>query len=75
MRKATRARRKRARNGRKLRLEPLMKACGYGHFGRTFAYELIKQGKIAAHKRGNRTMVDLNSIDRYLRSLPRVELR
>jgi hypothetical protein len=64
----------RPRNGRKPRLQPLMKACEYGHFRRTFAYELIKQGKIVARKRGNRTMVDLNSVDRYLQSLPRVEL-
>ena len=75
MRKVSKARSKRARNGarRKPRLQPLLKACVYGHFSRSFAYLLIKQGKITARKRAYRTMVDLNSVDRYLHSLPRVE--
>jgi hypothetical protein len=41
-------------------------------FGRTKAYELIEAGKIDAYKMGHQTMIDLNSVDRYHASLPKL---
>jgi excisionase family DNA binding protein len=40
--------------------------------GRTKAYELIEAGKIDAYKMGHQTMIDLNSVDRYHASLPKL---
>jgi excisionase family DNA binding protein len=73
-RRTRRSSKVRKRNGTlPLRLEPLKKACEYGHFSRSFAYHLIRRHKIAAHKLGRRTLIDLNSVDHYLRTLPRIE--
>jgi hypothetical protein len=44
----------------------------YGKFGLTKLYHLISDGKIDAYKDGHTTLVDLNSIDAYQRSLPRL---
>ena len=44
----------------------------YGKFGVTKAYELIEAGLIDAYKDGRKTLLDLDSIDRYHRSLPRL---
>jgi excisionase family DNA binding protein len=57
------------------RLANLKAACTYGGFGRTKAYELIDAGKIDAYKMGHQTMIDLNSVDRYHDSLPRIPPR
>jgi hypothetical protein len=57
----------------KRNLVPLKKALERGGFGRTKAYELIKNGKIIAYKMGGQTMVDTDSIDSYHMSLPRIE--
>jgi excisionase family DNA binding protein len=38
--------------------------------GRTRAYELIAAGSITAVKLGHKTMLDLDSIDRFHNSLP-----
>ncbi|MDA9497687.1 hypothetical protein XI05_09310 [Bradyrhizobium sp. CCBAU 11357] len=57
----------------KRNLVPLKKALERGGFGRTKAYELIKNGRILAYKMGGQTMVDADSIDAYHRSLPRIE--
>jgi DNA-binding transcriptional regulator YdaS (Cro superfamily) len=45
--------------------------CKYGGFGKMKAYELIDAGKIDARKMGKRTMLNLESIDRYHASLPK----
>ena len=57
------------------RLAEFKVACVYGKFGITKAYQLISTGKIEAYKDGNKTLIDLNSIDAYHRSLPRLIMR
>ena len=57
------------------RLVEFKDGCRYGKFGRTKAYELIAHERIRAYKMGGKTMIDLNSIDEYHASLPRVETR
>jgi excisionase family DNA binding protein len=44
-------------------------------YGKTKAYELIAQERIRAYKMGGKTMIDLDSVDEYHASLPRVESR
>jgi hypothetical protein len=56
----------------KRRLGNFKVGCTYGGFGRTKAYELIEAGKIDAYKMGHQTMIDLNSVDRYHASLPKI---
>ena len=57
------------------RLVEFKDGCRYGKFGRTKAYELIGDAKIRAYKMGGKTMIDLDSVDEYHASLPRVETR
>jgi excisionase family DNA binding protein len=62
-------------NNKQRRLVGFKDGCGYGKFGKTKAYELIAQERIRAYKMGGKTMIDLNSVDEYHASLPRVESR
>jgi excisionase family DNA binding protein len=62
-------------NNRKRRLAEFKEGCRYGKFGKTKAYELIAQQRIRAYKMGGKTMIDLDSVDEYHASLPRVESR
>jgi excisionase family DNA binding protein len=57
------------------RLVEFKGGCRYGKFGKTKAYELIAQRRIRAYKMGGKTMIDLDSVDEYHTSLPRVESR
>jgi excisionase family DNA binding protein len=58
------------------RLVEVKEACRYAHIrSRTRIYQLIRDKKIKAYKDGNRTMVDLNSLDQYHNSLPEILLR
>jgi excisionase family DNA binding protein len=57
------------------RLLEFKDGCRYGKFGRTKAYELIAQERIRAYKIGGKSLIDLDSIDEYRASLPRVESR
>ena len=57
------------------RLVGFKDGCRYGKFGKTKAYELIALERIKAYKMGGKTMIDLNSVDEYHASLPRVETR
>jgi excisionase family DNA binding protein len=57
------------------RLVEFKGGCRYGKFGKTKAYELIASGKIRAYKMGGKTMIDLDSVDEFQASLPRVEAR
>ena len=57
------------------RLVEFKSGCRYGRFGGTKAYELIAAGKIKAYKLGHKTMLDLNTIDDYHKSLKEVTLR
>ena len=49
----------------------IKEACQYGRFGLTKCYDLINAGKIDAYKDDGRTLVDLDSIDRYNKTLPK----
>lgn len=40
--------------------------------GNTKLYGLINEGRIIAYKHGRRTMIDLDSIEAYHASLPRI---
>jgi excisionase family DNA binding protein len=57
------------------RLVEFKDGCRYGKFGRTKAYELIARETIRAYKMGGKTMIDLDSVDEYHTSLPRVETK
>jgi len=57
------------------RLVQFKDGCRYGKFGKPKAYELIAQERIRAYKMGGKTLIDLDSIDEYHASLPRVESR
>ena len=57
------------------RLVEFKHGCRYGKFGKTKAYELIAQQRIRAYKMGGKTMIDLDSVDEFHASLPRVESR
>lgn len=52
------------------RLASFKEALVYGRLGKTRIYELIARGKIRAVKDGRRTLIDLDSIDEYQRTLP-----
>ena len=62
-------------DNRQRRLVEFKDGCRYGKFGKTKAYELIAQERIKAYKMGGKTMIDLDSVDEYHASLPRVESR
>lgn len=54
------------------RMVPLKEACRYAHWSRDTAYKLIHEGKIDAYKDGRRTFIDLDTVDRYKRTLPKI---
>jgi hypothetical protein len=58
-----------------LRLGTTREACLYGRFGHTLLYALINAGRIDAYKRGTRTMIDLDSIDRMHAAMPKIAPR
>jgi excisionase family DNA binding protein len=62
-------------NNKRRRLVEFKDGCRYGKFGKTKAYELIAHERIRAYKIGGKTMIDLDSVDEYHASLPRVEAR
>ena len=52
------------------RLAPFAVGMDYIGVGRTKAYELIASGEIVAVKMGGRTMIDLDSVDKFHAGLP-----
>jgi excisionase family DNA binding protein len=62
-------------NNKRRRLVEFKDGCRYGKFGKTKAYELIAHDRIRAYKMGGKTLIDLDSVDEYHASLPRVETR
>jgi len=62
-------------DSKRRRLAEFKDGCRYGKFGKTKAYELIARQRIRAYKMGGKTLIDLDSIDEYHASLPRVESR
>jgi excisionase family DNA binding protein len=57
---------------RKRRLMRVSRACEYGAISRTTAMRLIEEGKITAYRQGGLIMVDLDTMDKYFDSLPRL---
>ncbi len=62
-------------DGKQRRLVEFKVGCRYGKFGKTKAYELIAKQRIRAYKMGGKTLIDLDSLDEYHASLPRLESR
>jgi excisionase family DNA binding protein len=62
-------------SNKRRRLVEFKDGCRYGKFGKTKAYELIAHERIRAYKMGGKTLIDLDSVDEYHGSLPRVETR
>jgi hypothetical protein len=56
-----------------MRLATVKEACLYGHFGQTKCYDYINDGSIIAYKRGGSTLIDLDSIDAFNKSLKRIQ--
>ena len=44
--------------------------CATYNIGRTFLYQQIKEGRLAARKAGTRTLIERSEAERWLRSLP-----
>ena len=55
------------------RLGTVREATAYGRFSHTKLYDYINEGRIDAYKRGNRTLIDLDSVDRMHAALPKIE--
>jgi len=47
--------------------------CASYNIGRTFLYQQIKEGRLAARKAGTRTLIERAEAERWLRSLPAME--
>ena len=54
------------------RLVTIKEAMRYGRWGRDKLLQLISTDKVIAYKDGHTVLVDLNSVDAYQRTLPRV---
>lgn len=49
--------------------------CKNTHSGRTTVYKAINDGHLVAHKRGSRTIVFSEDLERWLKSLPEIEAK
>ena len=58
-----------------MRLATPREACAYGKFSHTKLYSLINDGHVVGFKRGQRTLIDLDSIDKMHAAMPRIEPR
>lgn len=45
-------------------------ACAAGRFGKTFAYQMIRSGKLRAVKNGSRTKIFATDLRAFLENLP-----
>jgi excisionase family DNA binding protein len=48
----------------------IKEVCTLAHIGRTSLYEAIRRGELQAHKRGRRTLIFSDDLERWLYSLP-----
>ena len=48
-------------------------ACAVSGLGRSSLYEIFKEGKLKPRKHGKRTLILLEDLENYLRSLPEIE--
>jgi len=50
-------------------------ACVIAHMGRTSFYEALHSGALTARKRGSRTFVLASELQRFIDSLPQLQVR
>ena len=50
-------------------------ACKNANSGRTTVYKAINDGHLVAHKRGSRTLIFSEDLERWLNSLPEIEAK
>lgn len=53
----------------------IAETCVLARAGRTAIYESINSGELIAHKRGKRTLIFANDPQRWLDSLPQIEVK
>ena len=49
--------------------------CKNANSGRTTVYKAINEGHLVAHKRGSRTIIFSQDLERWLNSLPEIEAK
>jgi excisionase family DNA binding protein len=49
--------------------------CKNANSGRTTVYKAINEGHLVAHKRGSRTIIFSEDLERWLKSLPEIEAK
>ncbi len=52
----------------------IAEVCAISGFGRDTIYAAVRNGKLIARKLGKRTIVTANDLDRFLNSLPALQL-
>jgi excisionase family DNA binding protein len=53
----------------------IAEACARSGIGRTTIYELIKTGQLTARKRGRRTLILADDLQRCLEALPQIKVK
>jgi excisionase family DNA binding protein len=66
-------------NKREFVMEPwvfsIVQACEAACIGRTALYEAINAGELIAHKRGKRTLILAEDLQRWIKSLPPMKIK
>jgi excisionase family DNA binding protein len=66
-------------NKREFDMEPwvfsIVQACEAACIGRTALYEAINAGQLIAHKRGKRTLILAEDLQRWIKSLPPMKIK